>query len=297
MNLTQNRSPVFYILLIALQGLIFGFGNAVVKFAYESITPLWLMAIRFTLASLLFLPFFGKSTVKELRTAKLRQWVPTAICMATAYISCNVALNLTTATNVGFLMSLAVVFTSPLAYFVLGRKIHRNFIFVLISAVIGLFLISNNSGTFCFGAGEALAILCSVAMAGSLVWGEQSLEHFSAGSLSLIQLAVAALGSFLCALIWEEPLILSNVEPVARWIILYLTLFCACLCYILQNISLAYIPSAIVSLTQCLEPVFTAVFAFIILGERLSVQGICGAVILIFCIIYGNFYEIRHGSK
>ena len=296
-ELSRQRSDLYYIFLIVIQGLIFGIGNPLIKFAYESISPLWALAIRFTLATLIFLVMFGKTALPELRQTKIKVWLPTSLCMALAYITCNVALHITTATSVGFLMSLAIVFTAPLARVVLGRRIHRSFIPVLILAVAGLYLLSMNNGKFQFGFGEFLALLCSIGMAGSLVWGEDCLNTLSASAVSLIQMAVTAVACILCAMFIEPFPDLGAVEAKAWWIIVYLVIFCSCICYALQNIALTYLPSAIVSLTQCLEPIFTALFAFLMLDERLSLLGFSGAVLLIFCIIYGNYTESKYNEK
>ena len=296
-QLSRQHSDFYYIMLIVVQGLIFGIGNPLIKFAYESISPIWALAIRFTLATLIFLVLLGKTALPELKKVKIKVWLPTSLCMALAYITCNVGLHITTATSVGFLMSLAVVFTPPLARIVLGRKMNRSFIPVLCLAVAGLYLLSMNSGQFRFGLGEFLALLCSFGMAGSLVWGEECLATLSASAVSLIQMAVTAVACIICAVLIEPMPNFAAVEPVAWWIIVYLVIFCSCVCYALQNIALTYIPSAIVSLTQCLEPIFTAVFAFLFLHETLSVVGFCGACLLVFCIIYGNYKETKINTK
>lgn len=296
-TIQKQHSSTFYIGLIILQGLIFGIGNAMVKFAYESISPLWCMALRFTLATLVFLILFGKTALPEIRKIPVKVWLPTSLCMALAYITCNLGLNLTTATSVGFLMSLAVVFTPPLSWLVLKRKIHRSFIPVLLCAVVGLYLLCMNGGAFHFGTGELLALICSFGMAGSLVWGEECLLTLSPGAVSLVQMAVTAIASIFIAILFEPVPDFTAVTPTAWWIIVYLVILCSCLCYILQNIALTHLPAAVVSLTQCFEPIFTAVFAFILLGERLSFLGFSGALLLMICIIYGNYTENKYESK
>jgi hypothetical protein len=37
----KNNRPVFFILLVVLQCVIYGVGNPITKFAFESITPFW----------------------------------------------------------------------------------------------------------------------------------------------------------------------------------------------------------------------------------------------------------------
>lgn len=109
----NNRSP--FVLCVVVQTVIFGLGNVITKFAYESVTPLWCMILRFGLALAVFALIFGLRMVRELRGAKLDDWAPTAACLAAGCIACNLALDVTTATNVGFLVALPVVFAPFIA--------------------------------------------------------------------------------------------------------------------------------------------------------------------------------------
>ena len=58
-----------YVACVALQTVIFGSGNAITKLAYESITPMWCLAIRFGLATLIFFAIFGPRILRQLRGA------------------------------------------------------------------------------------------------------------------------------------------------------------------------------------------------------------------------------------
>ena len=48
------------------------------KTAYESITPFWCLFFRFFLAFLIFMLFFGKSIIKQLKSAKILDILPPA---------------------------------------------------------------------------------------------------------------------------------------------------------------------------------------------------------------------------
>lgn len=111
----MHQRKAIYTLFIFIQSLIYGIGNPATKVAYKSITPLWLLAARFTLAFLLFLLLFGRRILPCIKKVSWKTWLPSSLCCAGAYISCNLALNLTAATNVGFIMSLPVLFTPFLA--------------------------------------------------------------------------------------------------------------------------------------------------------------------------------------
>lgn len=102
-------------LCVVVQTVIFGLGNVITKFAYESVTPLWCMVLCFGLALVVFALAFGPRMVRELRGAKLADWAPAAACLAVGYIAYNLALDVTTATNVGFLVALPVAFAPFIA--------------------------------------------------------------------------------------------------------------------------------------------------------------------------------------
>ena len=70
-QISRQHSDFYYIMLIVVQGLIFGIGNPLIKFAYESISPIWALAIRFTLATLIFLVLLGKTALPELKKVKI----------------------------------------------------------------------------------------------------------------------------------------------------------------------------------------------------------------------------------
>lgn len=73
-----------YALLILLQSVLYGFGNPLSKIGFKSITVLWCLGIRFSGAAALMLLLFGRRTVRTLRAAPLKAWLPCSLAMAAA---------------------------------------------------------------------------------------------------------------------------------------------------------------------------------------------------------------------
>lgn len=84
-------STLPYALLILLQSVLYGFGNPLSKIGFRSITVLWCLGIRFSAAAVLMLLLFGRRTVRTLRAAPVKAWLPCSLAMAVAYASCNMA--------------------------------------------------------------------------------------------------------------------------------------------------------------------------------------------------------------
>jgi uncharacterized membrane protein len=118
----ESAKKYKYMAFILLQSVIYGFGNPLTKIAFETITPFWSLAVRFTTAFLVFILFFGKRIAASMKTVEPKVYLPAGLCMAAAYITCNLALNWTSSTNVGFLMSLPVIFAPILALLVYKVK-------------------------------------------------------------------------------------------------------------------------------------------------------------------------------
>lgn len=295
MDRIEKVKEMKYVSLILLQSVVYGFGNPLTKLAYESITPFWLLTFRFSIALLIFFIFFGKRITLQLRTAKLPQYLPASLCMALAYISCNLALNWTSATNVGFLMSLPAILAPLLAVVILHHKYNFRYLPLQIIVVIGLYFLCGNGGQFTLNKGDICALITAIALSGALVFGEKSLESIDAITISASQTGVTAFLSLICALVFDDFSIVSNIAPAAWAVVFYLALTCTCLAYVLQNTALAYLSSGTVSMIQCTQPILTAVCSFLILGETLSYRGILGGVIIIGSILVAS--RISRGDR
>ncbi len=61
----------------------------------------------------------------------------------------------------------------------------------------------------------------------------------------------------------------------------------------LYNISLTHLPSSVTNLIVSLEPVFTAITAYILLGERLTSIQVIGSLLILGAVIFLRIYEGR----
>jgi drug/metabolite transporter (DMT)-like permease len=277
-----------YMGFILLQSVIYGFGNPLTKIAFKSITPFWSLSIRFTTAFLIFIIFFGRRIIESLKNVSPKVYLPASLCMAAAYISCNLALNWTSATNVGFLMSLPVIFAPALAWLAYKVRYKLMHIPVQIAVAIGLYLLCYDGSSFVFGKGEITALITAVSISGALVFGEESLKQLDACIISAAQVGITALISLPCALIFESTAVLKQVTMPAWAVVLYLAVFCTNIAYMLQNSALKHISASVVSMLQCTQPILTAIISYLLLKEKLSMEGLIGAAIIIICIITEN---------
>lgn len=266
---------------IMLQSILFGFGDSISKAAYAVMPVYSLLSLRYLIALGVILLFAGKRVWRGLKQCKIRDWFLPGLCMALSYILNNVGLQLTAATSVAFLRSLSVVITPFLAWLAYRKSVNRKLLPLLLLIVAGLYLLCGQGGLSGFGLGEAITLLAALMVAGSLVFGEKALQKMDALTLTATQTASSAVIATACAFLFDQGWNLYLITPSILSTIFYLGIACTVIGYLLQNIALQKIPDRTVALLQCSCPVFTAAFAFLILGETLSTAGMIGAALIL----------------
>ena len=275
--------------LIVLQSVVYGFGDPISKIAFDAVPVYSMMSVRYSIAFIVCLVLFRKRIVETLRTVPLRKWLIPGMCIGMSYLLNNVALALTEATSVAFLRSMSVVITPAFAFMMFGRKYTRKQMIVQILVLPGIYLLCVRGGLSGFGRGEVVALLAAALMAGALVFSRSYLDEVDPVSMTALQggcSALLALGG--CAFI-EKGIDMSGADAKVWAIVLYLAIVCTFLGYLMQNLALTKISERAVSLLQSLCPVMTAVFSFILLGEKLSPAGVAGAAIILACITASVF--------
>ena len=271
-------------MLIVLQSLVYGFGDPISKIAFEIVPVYSMMTVRYTIAFVFCIAIFGKRIMRTVKSVPVRAWLIPGLCIALSYILNNIALSITEATSVAFLRSLAVVMTPALAFIAYKKRYRWQHIAAQILVLPGMYLLCVRGGLSGFGIGEILALIAAALVAATLVFTGKYLEQVDPVSMTALQAGCSAAIAFAGSLIAEGGVHAGSATPKAWMIILYLAILCTFLGYLLQNLALTKISDREVSLLQSLCPVMTAVFSFILLGEKLSAAGVAGAVIIIACI-------------
>lgn len=287
----KNHSVLFFAMLILLQSVLYGFGDPISKAAYETMSVYSLMTVRYSIALLALLLFFGKRIVRGVKEVPVRLWLVPSLCIAGGFVLNNIALNLTTATSATFLRSMATILTPILAFIVYRTRYHLIHVPLQLLVIVGLYLFCG--GFSGFGMGELVGFGSAVLMAGSLVASGTAMKQMDALALTAVQAAASMVLALICAFVFEGGLTLEGASPVNWAIIFYMALGCTLLGYLLQNKALEGISSRTVALLQCTAPVLTAVFSFFLLGETLSVMGLIGAVIILFCVVAETLVDTR----
>ena len=287
----KNRYKRWPEALIILQSVIYGFGDPISKIAFE-VTPVYtMMSVRYLIAFAVCFMLFRKRVIETVKTVPIKAWLIPGLCMGLYYLLNNVALSITDATSVAFLRSLSVVITPAFAFLIYRTHYKWQIILIQVLVLPGMYLLCVRGGLSGFGIGEVITLIAAAMAAGSLVFSKNYLEMVDPASMTVLQAGCSAALALIGCFFVEGGIHLETTTGTAWLIILYLAITCTFLGYLMQNLALTRISERTVALLQSLCPVMTAIFAFFMLGERLTTAGIAGALIIIACVSAGAALE------
>lgn len=276
---------MLYESLLLLECLLWGIGNPVMKIGLGVVPPLFCLSVRYILAFLIFMLFFAKQIFTTIKIKHLVPYLIISAFTAASFITSAFALIYTTATNTGFLMSTAVIFTPFLSYIILKIKLNKKHILPILIVTVGLYLLCSGDSGLDFGLGEVFALICAITGAGMLVFSSKYIQDMDPLTTSVIQSGFTGLFCLIFALLFEGIPDLTSIPMLGWGVIIYLAIGCTCIAYLFQNIALCHVPATYVALAFCSEPIFTAIASYFLLGELLSVKGFIGAALIMASII------------
>lgn len=139
------------------------------------------------------------------------------------------------------------------------------------------------TSSFSLGKGEILALLCSIAFALHIIVIDKFASKIDCIVLSCGQFFVTGVVSCILMFIFEKPNTDSIVQ--AGIPILYAGIMSCGGAFTFQVIGQKYTEPTIASMLLCLESVFSVLFSFIILGERMTVTEYVGCAVMFIAII------------
>lgn len=287
----KSSKNIVYGSFIIFQCMFWGLGNPVAKIGMESISPFYCLALRFLIAFIVCYGLFHKKIKRQVNKNNFKDAAIISVFNSAAFIFSTLSLLYSSATIAGFLMALAVIFTPFMSYVVLGKKFKKRTLLFVGLVVLGLYFLCGSQGDFHFGPGEILALLSSLSYAATITYSSKHVTNIGPEVLSTIQSGVAAVICFIFAFLLEDGHALVQVGFAGWFTVVYLALGCTVVAYLLQNVALKHLSAVFVSLALCSEPIFTAIFSFFLLGERLTFTGIAGAVLIMTSIVLASLFN------
>ena len=275
---------------------IWGSSFAILRFlmggagAQAVATPLALVSVRMALASALLLGFLllRKRAQLWMGARLLCDGLACGALLGFGFLLQSEGLQRTTASRSGFLTGLLVVLV-PLLEFVFFRKRPAPPALAGVAlAFAGMTLLSApwaqaSAATLL---GDWLTVGCALVFAGHVVFLGRVAARHPLLPLLLLQLAVTAAIAGLAGPLVETQRFAGGAR---LWLaLLYLALFATLLAFGVQTWAQQKLPAVRVALLSSLEPVFAALWAAVLLGERLSARELGGGALIVVGVVVGE---------
>jgi drug/metabolite transporter (DMT)-like permease len=271
---------------LLLVAVVWGTSYGVAKGALVFYPVLGFLAVRFILTFVLLLPVLWRTNAPQRRDA-LRTGLPLGGLMLGIFLCETFGVAHTQASNAAFLISLCVVFTPFVEWWLLGRKpAQAMFVFAGLS-LLGASLLSGGL-VGALGLGDALMLAAAVVRAITVCQTSKLTRHSCAPALALtaVQAAAIGFGSLLLALCLPGGLPPLPVASAFWQASVYLVLGCTVFAFFAQNWALKHTAPSRVALLTSSEPAFGALFAVLWLGESLSVSGWVGGGLIVLAALW-----------
>lgn len=251
------------------------------KVCVGEMPPMTMVAMRFGIAfSAVALVFFRKLNKTDLTVIKYSAILgAVSFCI---FITLLVGLKNTSASNAGFINATTIVMV-PLIHAILTRKFPS--LRIATSSILAF------SGVALMTLSDSLSLSSAdvYVFAGALFYAIYIIvtDAFSKKCDSLLlgvwQLGFTALYAFMFMLIFETP---NLPQSSLGWVSLFvMAIPCTAFGFVAQTFAQRYTPPEHASMLFALEPVSSAIFSFLILGEVLQTRAYIGAVIIFVAVI------------
>ena len=205
---------------------------------------------------------------------------------------------LTTATNAGLIISLAIIFTPILESVASKNWLPRSFFIATVVAVIGVALLVSDKGFATPGKGDWLMLAAALVRAthvtamGHLTSGKQ----YSSVNITLLQ-------SLTCGVIYSVFSVQGIKEAIDTfnrnlWLdLLFLSILCGAFAFLVTLWAIRKTSSSRASLLLGTEPVWAVIVGISLGGESLALIGFIGAALIVGASYFGQKIETKHRTK
>lgn len=248
------------------------------------------LAIRFGLATAALLLFFGKR-LKNLGWRGLKMGGVIGLFLFLGYALQTLGLQHTSATKAGLITGIQTI-SVPILTALCSRKVPSKKIWLATGlAFIGLMLTSMQSG-FTFEYGDLLVLGCAIAFGAHITAVGLLAPQTDAWALTIVQLAFVAIASAIVTIATGGFPV--NIPTQSLGAAAFTGIFATALALGVQNAVSKHTTPTHTGVVFAMEPVFAAIFGYLLLSERLGPRASWGGALILLAIFIA---EITDGYR
>lgn len=277
-NKLSEKKVADLLLFITASG--WAMSTIIIKLYVDQLPTFHIMFGRYLLAFLIIFAFQPKTIF----TIKKEEWKPGILLGILTFIAFTFAilsLNYTSASKSGFLVAMSVLFV-PIVTTLLRKKLPNKWTIISVGmSIVGLYFISGMNGGS-FNKGDALAILCAASYTIYILLMDRYAKDIEDSKLVLMQLFVVAIISFVFMFFEgiELQVFMNGFVPL-----LLMAVLGTAITNYAQTKAQKHATPESVGLILLGEPLFTLLFAAVLLKETILLSGLFGAGLLLTALV------------
>lgn len=288
--------------------IFWGVTFAIIKLALNDISPMLFIAIRFLFAALLLLPFLLKPLLQS-NIDVIKAGIFLGLLYYIGFATQTAGLYYTTATKSGFITGTFIIFI-PIFQLILERKAPgKGNIIGIALVIIGLVLLSSNGVTVLdilselgsnFNVGDFLTLICAIFYALYVVYIDIITKKYDYKALIILQVLFTGLAGFIFTILFDATGIESiryDFNTTVILVILYTAIFSSILATAVQTKYQKTVTPTKAGIIFSLEPIFAALFAFLIIHEKISNFGIIGCIFIFTGVLVSELFDKNKNSS
>ena len=279
----RTNIPLAELALVGVAA-VWGLTFPMVKDAVEGFPVTTFLAYRFLTAFVLVaaISVASRNGLRKLDKAGYGGGIVMGTFLTGGYVLQTLGLERTSASNAGFITGLFVVLTPVFGALLLRRRAGAPAWAAAVVSALGLFLLSRTGGTGDTG-GDLLVLGCACSFALHILATGRAAEKHDIGALLAVQLAVCGLSTFMVAAASGD---LTVPDESSLWLALGVTsVLATAVGFYVQTYAQRHASPERTALILASEPAFAGLFAYLLLGEILTLPGWVGAVLILGAIV------------
>ena len=269
--MTRNYSVLGRLALLST-ALIWGTSFVILKSAINSISTMWVLAIRFIISAVIMLVIAGKR-LKKMDRSTVKGSVLMGLCLAIAYIVQTYGLLFTTPGKNAFLTATYCVLVPFMAWGIYKRKPGSSNIIAALLCIVGIGFVSLSTGFDGLNIGDVLTLF----------------HDADSVSVAAVEFTAAAVLCLVGALLFEP--FPREIPQDAYFALFYLSIMCTAVCFFLQAWGMRYTPSSTAAVIMTLEAVFGVIFSLMLGQEQLTARLGFGFVLIFVSVLTSELGE------
>jgi drug/metabolite transporter (DMT)-like permease len=285
----MNRVYFFLVLTTLFWGGSFLF----TKIGVGTIPPQLFVLTRFILATLIMLLICSRR-LGRLDSDTIRRGMTVGIALGLTNLSFVFGIQGTSISRAGILNNLFVLFIPVITKLIWRDRIGRVNMAGIAMAVAGIVLLATSGGSG-FNRGDIFSTFCAFMIACHIISVSKVLKNDDVFLITLVQFATVSLIAGVATLLL--PLPAFSITTPAILSIVYCAVLPTVLCFTLQNIYQRYVTPTRAGLIYTLDPVWSLIAGFFVLGERLNGREWIGCGIIFLAALLPLLFRLSVESR